>query len=74
MWAMLIPLIIQYGLPFAEKIWVLWSSKTDPTQADWDSLKALAAQTPVTQMQAALMRAGIPLDDPRAVALLALVK
>lgn len=73
-WATLVPLILNYGLPFAEKLWTLWSAQTVPTQADWDALRALAAQTPLSQMQAALQRAGIPLDDPRAVALLALIK
>ncbi len=72
-WALLIPLIVQYGLPLAESLWQKWSTGTAPTQADWDQLKALAAQTPLTQMTDALTRAGIPLTDPHAVALLALI-
>ena len=73
-WQNLIPLIIQYGIPAAEKIWQMVTSGADPTQADWDALKKLVNQTPLSQMQDALARAGIPLDDPRAVAFLALVK
>lgn len=73
-WAQIIQLIINYGLPFAERIWQLSTSTAAPTQADWDALKALAAQTPLTQLQDALTRAGIPLDSPQAVALLALLK
>ncbi len=73
-WAALIPLILEYGLPFAERIWTLWSSKAEPTQADWDALTKLANQTPLSQMQDALARAGIPLDDPRALPFLDLVK
>lgn len=73
MWATLIPVILQYGLPFAEKLWQQWTSGKDPTQADWDALKGLAQNTARSQMVAALARAGIPLDDPKAVALLAQV-
>ena len=73
-WAVIVPLIVQYGLPFAQKIWSLWTTGTDPTQSDWDALMKLANQTPLSQMQDALTRAGIPLDDPRAAAFLALVK
>jgi hypothetical protein len=72
-WAVLIPIILQYGLPFAEKLFALATTNNPPTQADWDALKVLADQTPETQMQAALTRAGIPLDSPQAVALLALI-
>ena len=73
-WATLIPIILQYGVPLAEKLWQLASSGKDPAQADWDALKALTNQTALSQMQDALTRAGIPLDSPQAVALLALVK
>ncbi len=73
MWAALIPVILQYGIPFAEKVWQKWSSGSNPTQADWDELKALGQKTPLSQMKDALSRAGIPETDPRAVALLAAV-
>lgn len=73
MWASLIPVILQYGVPFAEKVWQKWSSGNNPTQADWDELKALGKNTARSQMLDALSRAGIALDDPKAVALLAQV-
>ena len=73
MWATLIPIIASYGLPFAEKLWVKWTSGANPTQADWDDLKSMASQTPLSQMKAALARANIPETDPHAVALLAQV-
>lgn len=73
-WEVLIPIIAQYGIPLAEKLWQKWSSKVEPTQADWDELKALGSQTARSQMTDAIARAGISLDDPRAIELLKLVK
>lgn len=72
-WATLIPLIISQGLPLAEKLWQLFKAGGEPTQADWDALKALSQETARSQMIKALQRAGIALDSPQAVALLALV-
>lgn len=72
-WELIITLINQYGLPLAYKLWQLAESKLPPTQADWDILNALASQTAKSKLIDALNRAGIPLDDPKAVALLALV-
>jgi hypothetical protein len=45
MWLALIPIIAQYGLPLAERLWALAASKAEPTQADWDALKVLAAKS-----------------------------
>lgn len=73
-WETLVPLIIEYGLPFAERVWQKWTSGADPSQADWDELKALAAQTPETQLLAAATRTGIDPSDPRIQALLAMLK
>lgn len=41
-WEVLIPLIVQYGLPAAEKLFALWSSGAVPTAADFTELKRLA--------------------------------
>ena len=73
-WAVLIPIIAQYGLPLAESLFQKWSAGSVPTQTDFDQLRALASQTAADRMRAALARAGIPLDDPKAVALLAQVQ
>lgn len=72
-WATLIAIIGQYGLPLAESLFKKWSTGSVPTQADFDELRALASQTASDRLKAALVRAGIPLDDPKAIALLALV-
>lgn len=71
MWATLIPIIAQYGLPFAESLWNKWTSGANPTAQDWADLTALAQNTARSQMLAALQRANIPVTDPHAVALLA---
>lgn len=72
-WEVLIPIIAQYGLPLAEKLWQKWSAKGEPTQADWAELKAIASQTARMRLVDALSRAGISLDDPKAVDLLSKV-
>lgn len=73
-WAALIPLIIQYGLPYAEQLWKLWQSNTAPSQADWDQLKVLAQNTAYSRMQDALRQQGIDPASPQGQALLALVR
>lgn len=71
-WSVLIPIIAQYGLPLAESLYQKFTSGTAPTQADFDQLRSLAQQTAQDRMKAKLAAAGIPLDDPKAVALLGL--
>lgn len=71
--AVLVPLLIQYGLPFVEKIIGLWTSNATVTADDWSALKTLAANNAKTQMLAALARAGIDPASPQGVALLAQV-
>jgi hypothetical protein len=58
-WEILVPLIVQYGVPFAEKIYTLWSAKADPTPADWDALKALSNTNAAAKMTETLVRNGI---------------
>lgn len=70
-WATIANLIVTIGLPAAEKLWNLVTTNTAPTQADWDTLKALANQTAKDRMTAQLKAAGIALDSPQAIALLA---
>ena len=58
-WEVLIPIIAQYGLPLAEKLWAKWSSGAAPTQADWDDLRAAAGQTAKDRMIKMLQDQGI---------------
>ena len=73
-WATLIPLLVQYGLPFVDKLITLWTTNPNavPTQAEWQALMTLANQNARTQMLSALARAGIDPTSPQGVALLAL--
>lgn len=73
-WAILVPLIAQYGLPYVEKLYTLWTSSATPTMADFDALRALANQTAADRMKANLVAAGISLESDQAKALLALTQ
>lgn len=73
-WEALIPIIAEYGIPLAEKLFQKWTSGAAPTQADFDELRGLASQTAQDRMKLALTRANIPLDSPQAIALLAATK
>lgn len=73
-WEMLIPIVAKYGLPLAEKLFQKWTTKTEPTQADFDELRQLASESAKEIVTSRLVAAGIPLDDPRAIELLSLVK
>ena len=72
-WSTLVPLIVKFGVPFAEKIWQLFTAGGVPTPEDWAALRALSQQTARSQMVDALNRAGIALDSPEGIAMLALV-
>jgi hypothetical protein len=70
--ATIITLIISQGIPVAEKLWQIWQSKTDISQADWDSLKAMGKQSARSNMLLALARNGVDPTSPQGIALLAL--
>lgn len=74
-WATIIPLLLQYGLPFVDGLIQRATSKSDVTLADWNALKATIQQnTPenLTGQAAAIL--GIPVTDPRYQQILALVQ
>lgn len=73
-WSVIAGLVVQYGLPFATKVVQKWESGASVTTADMDELRGLAKQKAVDVMSQQLAAAGIPLDDPKAVAMLALAK
>jgi hypothetical protein len=72
-WSVLVPIIVSYGLPVAEKLFQLWSTGGAPTQADWDNLKVLGTATRKQDMTNALIRNGVDPLSPQGQALLALV-
>lgn len=70
--AMIAQLLLTYGpsaIALVEKLIATWSAKW--TQADIDALKALMNQTAADRMKAQLVAAGVPLDSPQALALIA---
>ena len=71
--AALLPIILTYGLPVAEKLWALITSNVAVTQNDWDNLKAFGATTRKQDMIASLLRNGIDPTSAQGQALLALV-
>lgn len=73
MWATLIPIIAQEGIPMAEALWKLWAAGNEPTQADFDNLRVLGRQTALDHVKAQLIAKGIALDSPQAFALIALI-
>lgn len=69
-----IQLIIQGAIPLAEQLWKMFSSQNpQPTQADWDTLKVIAANTARTRMLDALKSNGIDPASPQGQAFMALV-
>lgn len=72
MWATLLPVILQYGIPVAEKLWTLISANAAPTQADWDNLRALTTQDAKSKMLEALLKNGIDPTSDAGKSLLAL--
>jgi hypothetical protein len=68
----IISLIVSQGIPVAEKLWSLWTSKTTVTQADWDALLSLGKVTARANMLQALANNGIDPASPQGLALLAL--
>lgn len=44
-WELLIPIIAREGILVAAKLWQLFQTKAEPTQADWDELLALSRKT-----------------------------
>lgn len=72
--AALLPIIIQYGLPLAQMIWVKIQSGKEVTQADWDELNAVAMQTPQSHLASVAAHLGLPMNDPRIAAIAELIK
>lgn len=69
-WATIANLILTIGIPASEKLWTLVTTNNAPTQADWDTLKALANVKAVDLMKSQLTAAGIALDSPQGLAMI----
>jgi hypothetical protein len=73
MWLTLLPVILQFGLPFAESLFTKISSGAAPTAQDFADLRTLASANAKSVMTAQLIAQGVDPASPRGVALLALV-
>ncbi len=71
-WNILAPIIAQYGLDAAIFILGKVTSGAVATQDDFDELRSLTNRNANVIMKTNLIAAGIPLDDPKAIALLKL--
>lgn len=58
-WIQLLPVILQYGTAFAEKLWSLIQTNAAPTAADWEALRLLTTQDARSKMAEALAKNGI---------------
>ncbi len=56
-WTALIPLIARYGIEWSYEFWKTIQNKEQPTEADWQSLIALANKPMVSYLEDAEMRA-----------------
>jgi hypothetical protein len=45
MWTILAPIIARYGIEFASKLWGNIKSTEEPTEAQWEELRAVAAKS-----------------------------
>ena len=73
MWLTLLPVILQYGLPFAESLFQKISTGAPPTAQDFADLRTLAEVNAKGVMTSQLISQGIDPASPKGVALLALV-
>jgi hypothetical protein len=75
-WSVLIGLLVQFGpsaFDLAKKLIEKWGSTDPVTLADIEELQKLGKRSARDAVIESLVRAGIPLDSPQAVAMLALV-
>lgn len=72
-WIIIANLIVNEGLPVAEKIWQKWESGEKATQADFDEIRGLAKQTATDRAKLKLVAAGIALDSEQGKLILSLV-
>lgn len=75
-WQIFIQLLVQFGpaaFDLAKKLIDKWNSTDPVTQADIDELKKLGTRSSRDALIEGLAKAGVALDSPQAIALLALV-
>ena len=56
-WTVLLPIICQFGIPFAYDLWKIISTSSVPTEAQWQALLELSKKTYADYAK----EAGVPL-------------
>ncbi len=59
-WAVLVPLIIQYGLPWVLDLWQIIQAHPEPNAEAWDKLLALSQKTMLTYINESRAKVGMP--------------
>ncbi len=59
-WATLIPLIAQYGLPWAFSFWQIVTQHPEPTEEAWTKLLALSQKPMLEYINESRARVGLP--------------
>ncbi len=59
-WAILAPLIAQYGIPWTYQFWLIVTQHAEPTQAAWDALLALSQKPMLDYINEARAKIGLP--------------
>jgi len=72
MWLTLLPVLLQYGLPFAESLFNKIQSGAAPTAQDFTELRTLASANAKQVMTAQLIAQGVDPTSAKGIALLAL--
>lgn len=70
--AEIVSLIVQVGWPAAQMLIAKAQQGGVVSAADWASLQDMINQSATDRMKLRIVAAGIPLDDPKAIALLGL--
>ena len=56
-WLIALQLITRYGIPAAHQIWATAKNSNEPTDADWERLKAIAQKSYQEYIDEAIARA-----------------
>ena len=71
-WATVAALVVNYGIPFTERMIALWEQKAAVSMDEFQKLKA-TVPAPGDALATVARNAGVTMDDPRITALAALI-
>lgn len=59
-WEILLPLIVQYGVPYAYQLWATITKHPEPNEAAWSELLALSQKTTLQYINDERAKLGLP--------------